>query len=157
MKTLIPLLLSCLVAGPAFSQIVSPEQDAKCGPAIQPKKVLVLDLEPFGENTEGAQNFVDRHVENLRLVSEVPETIRTAMRSARKSRKSAMKRAQKTAASRGCNVVLVLRAWEGEDNAAMAYVAPPSRTGTQGVAVGLHYAFAKVLIGTENKNPGTQE
>jgi len=157
MKTLIPLLLSCIVARPAFSQIVSPEQDATCGPAIQPKKVPVLDLEPFGENTDGARDFIDRHVESLRLVSEAPETIRTTIRSARKSRTSAMKRAQKISASRGCNVVLVLRAWEGEENAAMTYVAPPSGAGTQGVTVGLHYAFAEVLMGTEDKNRAAQE
>lgn len=127
------------------AQIVSPPQrPAHCGPAIKKDDVLVLDLEGFGDDTEAAQAFIAKHVTGLEVKSEEAEVIRTRTRNSRRDRMDAMQRSQKEAASRGCNVVLVLRAWAGEDSAAYAMPAP---SGPGAFAIGLHYAYARVLLG----------
>ena len=149
-------LLGLLVAAqPSFTaldaQIVSPEveeRQVRCGPSLKKKEVLVLDLESFGSDVEAVKSFLARHVKNLDLKSDAPETIRTALRSARKDRLSAMRRAQTTAAERGCNVVLVLRAWEGANDAAFAQSIPSAPGGGSSIAVGMHYAYATVVMGT---------
>lgn len=140
------LVISVLLAAfavTAWAQIVSPStKKARCGAAIPKEKVLVLDLEPFGDNTEEADAFIQKYVQNLDIRSEVPETVQTIMRSATKNRMSAMKRAQKEAAQRGCSVVLVLAAWAGNNSAAHAQPMP----GGQSIAVGMHFAYAKILM-----------
>lgn len=133
------------------AQIVSPESPAgetRCGPPIKKKDVLVLDLERFGSDSEAAYAFVARYVENIELESDAPETIRTALRSARKNRMSAMRRAQTDAAERGCNVVLVFRAWAGPEDAAYAHATRTPGGGAQAFAFGIHYAYATVMMGT---------
>lgn len=150
-------VVACLVAttsqlGSTEAQIVSPESSRRagprCGAEIKKKDVLVLDLERFGDDSEAATEFIERYVENLQLKSEAPETIGTTLRSARKNRMSAMKRAQRTAAERGCNVVIVLRAWAGRDEATYVQTIPTPSGGAQGFGVGLHHAYATVLMGT---------
>lgn len=119
-------ILLSFVPPVASAQIISPSaksdpvKEVKCGPKIKIDKVLVLDLEPYTDPDEVIE-FIQRHVQGLELESEESEVIRTTLRSAIKSRLSAMKRARKVAAQRGCNTVLVVKAWEGDETAAVAY------------------------------------
>ena len=129
-----------------WPQIVSPtpeKKEIRCGHTILNKDVLVLDLEPFGTDAERADEFIRKLVQELEIRSEEVETIRTRLRSARKNRMSAMKRARTEAARRGCNVVLVLAAWAGAESAAYSQALPG---GQQSIAVGLHYAYAKIQM-----------
>lgn len=142
--SLVPTVTSAQIISPSAKS--DPAKVVKCGPKIKTDKVLVLDLEPYTDSEETVQ-FIGRHVTDLELESEESEVIRTTLRSAIKSRLSAMKRARKTAAQRGCNVVLVTEAWEGDDSAAVAQTTPVG-AGSQTIAVGLHYAYARVLMGT---------
>ena len=154
--TVISALFGALVllpVGRVNSQIISPDSPpapaAHCGPEIKKSEVLVLDLEPFGSDGDKATEFIDKHVRKLVVESESPETIKTVLRSSRKTRMSAMRRAQTVAAERGCNVVLVLRAWEGETEATFTQVFPyPSGGGGQAIGVGLHHAYATVYFGS---------
>lgn len=150
------LALAHLFISPTLgAQIVSPPspdspQAKRCGPKITKNKVLVLDLEQFEEDPEAGARFVERYVTDVEVISERPEVIRTKSRGSAVDRRRAMKRAQKVASQRGCNLVLVMAAWEGEDNAAFAM---PLSTG-QSIAVGLHYAYARVLVASGTRLPG---
>lgn len=119
-----------------------------CGLGIE--RGLVLDLEQYREDADAAAAFIGRYAQNVRVISALPEIIRTKNRGSGVDRRRAMKRAQKVAAQRGCNVVLVLAAWEGEDNAAVAL---PLATG-QSIAVGLHHAYARVLMASGEHTGG---
>lgn len=139
-------LLLFLAASVAWAQIVSPATErAHCGEKIDRDDVLVLDLEPFEGDVERVQQFIASNVENLKIKSSNPETIRTATRSARKNRMSAMKRSRTEVAKRGCDVVLVVAAWIGDDDALYAHRLP---NGQGAIAAGLHYAYARVLMAT---------
>ena len=132
-----------LQADLSSAQIVSPvDTEARCGATLKKEEVLVLDLEPFGEDQAAVESFIAKHAQELVIKSELAETIRTRLKSARKNRMDAMKRAQKVAASRGCNVVLVLQAWAGNNESAYVQALP----GGSGVAIGTHYAHARVLM-----------
>lgn len=140
------VLVALLLSAPGAAQIVSPAPaKVRCGEPIPKDDVLVLDLEPFEDDEAATDAFVSAHVRDLEIRSWKPETIRTRVRSDRKDRMSAMKRAQKTSAKRGCNVVLVLSAWEGYDEGAFA---PPLPGAAGSAAMGTHYAYAEVLLAT---------
>ena len=103
------LLFVCCVAQ---AEIIAPNADdsQKCGDKIKTKEVMVLDLEPFGEDQEAAKRFVDKHAGNHFIASVAPEEIQTVSKSIFYTRKSGIKRAAKEAAKRGCDLVLVLGA-----------------------------------------------
>lgn len=107
--TLISLLSVCCVAQ---AEIIAPNvgDSEKCGEKIKTKDVMVLDLEPFGEDQEAARRFVDKHAGNHFIASEAPEEIKTVSKGIFYTRKSGIKRAAKEAAKRGCDLVLVLGA-----------------------------------------------
>ncbi len=97
----------------AWAEIVAPDLndlEAVCGDKIKKGDVLVLDLESFGQRTELALKFVDEHAGEHQLVSTEPEVIVTKGANAWYRRKSGIKRAQKEAAKRGCDLMLVLEA-----------------------------------------------
>jgi len=84
------------------------DPDAGCGQNIRMKDVLVLDLEPLRRHPEMAQDFVDEHAGEFRLINTKLEEIRTRFRSS-KDPDGLTRKARKLGAERGCDLVLVLK------------------------------------------------
>lgn len=106
---IVALIFGCAIAK---AEIITPNAGVtdKCGPKIKTKQVMVLDLEPFGEDEAAAKAFVLEHAGKHEIYSSAPEIIETKSRGAMYDRESGIKRAAKEAAKRGCDLVLVLRA-----------------------------------------------
>jgi hypothetical protein len=110
-QALISFLL--LLAFNLQAQIIQPNAGVSddCGPKIKKSKVMVLDIESFGEDREASEAFIREHAGEHRIVSATPENILTSLYVVgNPSRKTAIKSARRQASKRGCDLVIVLRA-----------------------------------------------
>lgn len=110
-QALISFLL--LLAFNVQAQIIQPNAGVSqdCGSKVKKSKVMVLDIESFGEDREAAEAFIRKHAGEHRIVSATPENILTSLLVfGTPSRKTAIKAARRQASKRGCDLVIVLRA-----------------------------------------------
>jgi hypothetical protein len=139
MKRLLLLSLLCIEAR---AQIVAPTP-ATCGPEIDRRAVMVLDVESFAGQPEQATTFIEQHVKGFAAATDKAETIVTPRAGTKVDRKDALELAQKTAAKRGCNVAIVLKAWTESSGRSAVLMPSP----TVGLSAPMLLGYANVLFG----------
>ena len=137
-QALISFLL--LLAFNVQAQIIQPNAEVSndCGPKIKKSKVMVLDIESFGEDRESAEAFVREHAGDHRIVSATNEDILTSLAVfGTPTRKTAIKAARRQAAKRGCDLVIFFRAFSypiGSTNTAFTDSISVSQARMRGIA-----------------------
>ena len=97
------VLCFCLFAGTGQTASAT-----VCGEDIRTRDVMVLDLEPFGNDLETTQEYLIEHAGEYRLYNAKPEEIITRSRP-KKDPHGMFRKAQKLGERRGCDLVLILK------------------------------------------------
>ncbi len=109
----------------------------RCGESIRRRDVLMLEIGEKPLISAESKMVIDKNVADLKIGNELPETIETG-------RHNPLKRIKRTAARRGCNVVLLVRAWAEEEDGRQS----GTETSSSGELGGGTRSYASVILGT---------